>query len=241
MYKTDYINPEFEGTSWDSKRMIGNWVERRKFSRFKRLIKLNDQETAESVWIIRVKYEINRYLGTLRLPAKLSEFILYNYEKYLGLFPKYSKLGRSGLIPVALYITCLQRGFFITKREIIDISEYTKTQFNKILIRTLQYDRNLQQWIVSDKFRKKYILNGFVGILNHFNHSLGIMTYINEIFPIFFKKYKNLSNTNIIICLFLIAKHKYPSMRYIYGVHVSTFLGINNCTFLKIKRWFSNG
>ena len=243
MDKIDYYNPELEGTSWDNKKMMGNWVERREFSQFKRLIRLNDRTTftAENVRIIRVKYEIMRYLGVLRLPAKLSEFIFYNYEKFHRFFPKFSKLGSSNLIPVALYITCLQRDFFITKREIIDISEYTKTQFNKTLIRVLRYDRALQQWIVSDKFRKKYILSGFSGILNHFNHSLGIMTHINEIFPKFFEKYKNLSNTNIIIDLFLIAKHKYPSMRYIYGMHVSAFLGIHPCTFFKLKKGFLNG
>ena len=241
MGRIDYYNPELEGTSLDNKRMMGNVMERRKFSQFSRLVRLNDQETAEIDRIIRVRYEIMRYLGTLRLPVRLNEFILYNYEKYHGLFPKNSNLGSLNLIPVALYITCLQREFFMTKREIINVSEYTKTQFNRALIRVLQYDRALQQWIVSDKFRKKYILSGFRGILNHFNRFLGIMTYINEIFPIFFKKYKNLSNTNIIIGLFLIAKHKYPSMRYIYGIHVSAFLGINNCTFIKTKRWFSNG
>ena len=241
MDKIDYYNPELEGTSLDNKRMMGNVMERRKFSQFSRLIRLNDQETVEIDRIIRVRYEIMRYLGVLRLPAKLNESILHNYEKYHELFPKNSNLGSLNLIPVALYITCLQRGFFMTKREIINVSEYTKTQFNRALIKVLRYDRDLQQWIVSDKFRKRYILSIFRNMLNHFHYSLGIMTYINEILPIFFKKYKNISNTNIIICLFLIAKHKYPSMRYIYGIHVSAFLGVNTCTFYQMKKVFFNG
>jgi len=243
MGKIDYYNPELEGTHPDNMRMMGNIMERRKFSQFRRLIKLNDQITftAESVRIVRVKYEIMRYLGNLRLTTKLSEFILYNYEKFHGLFPKYSKFGSTYLIPVALYITCLQRDIFMTKRKIIDVSECTKTQFNKALIRILQYDRALQQWIVSDKFRKRYILSIFRNMLNHFHYSLGIMTYINEIFPIFFKKYKSLSNINIMIGLFLFAKHKYPSMRYIYGIHVSAFLGVNTCTFYQMKKVFFNG
>jgi len=240
MGRIDYYNPELEGTHPDNMRMIGNIRERRMFPHFSRLIRLNYQFTAESIRIVRVKYEIMRYLSALGLSTKLNKFILYNYEKFHEFFPKYSNLGSSNLIPVALYITCLQRGFFMTKREIINISGYTKTQFNRALIKILQYDRALQQWIVSNKFRKKYILSGFRGILNHFNHSFGIMTYVNEIFPIFFKKYKNLSNTNIIIGLFLIAKHKHPSMRYIYGIHVSAFLGINNCTFVEMKKRFSN-
>jgi len=242
MGKIDYYNPELEGTHPDNMRMMGNIIERRMFSHFSRLIKLNDQITftAESVRIVRVKYEIMRYLSSLGLSTKLNEFILYNYEKFHEFFPKYSKLGSSNLIPVALYITCLQRDIFMTKREIINVSECTKTQFNKTLIRVLQYDRALQQWIVSDRFRKKYILNGFMGILNHFNHSLGIMMYVNEVFPIFFKKYKNLSNTNIIIGLFINVKHDYPSMEYIRGVHVSAFLGVNTCTFYQMKKRFSN-
>ena len=243
MDKIDYYNPELEGTSFDDGRMMGSVMERRRFSHFSRLIRLNDQITftAESVRIIRVKYEIMRYLGALRLPSKLNKSVLYNYEKYHGFFPKWSNFGSSHLIPVALYITCLQRDIFMTKHEIINVSEYTKTQFNKTLIRVLQYDRALQQWIVSDKFRKKYILSVFRNMLNHFNHSLGIMTYVNEVFPIFFKKYKNLSNTNVIIGLFLIVGHKHPSVEYIRGVHVSAFLGISPCTFYQIKKVFLNG
>ena len=243
MDKIDYYNPELEGTSFDDGRMMGNVMERRKFSQFSRLIRLNDQITftVENVRIIRVKYEIMRYLGALRIPAKLSKFIFYNYEKFHGFFPKFSKLGSSKLIPVALYITCLQRGFFMTKHEIINVSEFTKTQFNKTLIRVLQYDHALQQWIVSDKFRKKYILSFFRNMLNHFNHSLGIMTYVNKIFPKFFEKYKNLSNTNILIGLYLIVGLKHPSMEYIRGVHVCTFLGFSPCSFYQRKKVFLHG
>ena len=236
MVERDIYNPELEQTALKNRNMIGSIFERKEFPQLRRQIKLNGQKTYEEKKDFMISYEILRYLGIVDLSMTLKNEIFYNYWKYEACFPKGSRERGISLIPVVIYIVCLKRLIFINKRTLIRISHRTRKDFHKTLKEILQYDNSLQKLIASDEFRTKYILNVFIGIANHFNFPPGSIKYIENGFQAFYNKYKNLSNMNIIVGLYLFISHTYAGLRHVADIHIARFLGVHQAMFTKMKR-----
>lgn len=233
-------NPELEFTAFKNKNMMGNKFEKRMHSQFYRIFKLNNQDY-ENDEIAKVRLEIYRYLGVLRLQGKLEPYVFYNYSKFKDYFPKNSRNRGFKLIPIAIYLTCLTMGIFIIKKRIIANSDLTRTQFHSVLKDVLQYDKKLQEFIASDDFREKYILNVFNGISSHFKFPNGVIERAIDVIPLFIKRHRSMSNMNIIIGLYLFISHTYAGVKHIADKHIAEFLGVHQAMFTRMKKRLSNG
>ena len=236
MVKDKLYRKELEYTAILNHNMMGTVFERREYPKFKRIIKLNEQNTPKIDFKKYIELEIIRYLADLNLSMRLKPFVYYNFSKYRAYFPKHSKQNKYKLLPVVIYITCLTSHIFITKKKIIECSGFTRKSFHTTLKLVLEYDKELQCLIASDEFRIRYILNIFNGISIYFNFPPDAMHKAFNIFPDFFIKYRTMSNTNMIIGLYLIIAHTYKDLIVIRGKRISDFLGVHSCMITRMKK-----
>ncbi|QYW08131.1 transcription initiation factor IIB-like protein [Lokiarchaeota virus WyrdV1] len=211
-----------------NKNMMGFKSELLRFPKYQKLNQINEHRNQNKNRELAFYYETSAVLGKLQLSIKLRALILRNAENF------YSVLGYSTnhrgvkvLIPVSVYLTCLEHFIFVRRKEFYQFC--TKHNFDRCLKAILIKNNTLRLKLLSKDFRIKTIKVQLNGLQTHF--------YLNGLFfqkafenlDKYFNKVKNAMNTSITAIIFDLTAHQLMG-KFILMSEVCHFLGITQST-----------
>lgn len=207
-----------------NRNVIGFKNELLKFPKYQKLSKINSHRTQIENREIDFYREASVVLGRLNLSIKLRDSVLENAERfYLVLGYSTNHRGPKVLIPVSVYITCLERFIFVKRNAFYQFC--TKHNFDRCLRAILVKNNSLRLKFLSKDFRIKTITVQLSGLQNRF--------YLNGLF--FQKAFENLNkyydivkngiNAGITGIIFDLTAHQLIG-KFVMKAEVCRFLGI---------------
>ena len=224
-YPRDYEQRQNEVSK---KRYMGSKSEIQLLPQYKRLRDRDVQLRPDDLRKIVFYYETKRIISVLKLPTRLKHAVLENAEKFYKYFKPWSYCrGGRVLIPVSVYITCLEAFIFINRKELSTYKDCTKIEFNRCLTGILRKDDKLRLKIRSEDFRMETILNQLIGLRNHFGLPKSFLkTSIRYLYQ-YYDKLKNTKETVITARIYqLTHSHLKEEMKPFNVNQACKFLGV---------------
>jgi len=170
------------------------------FKRRTRNLQLTDSQRKE----VKIKNEIKRICSQLKYFEKKVELIHKFYTQIRLKMPKEKRFfGSKRVIPVIIYLFCLSNKILIKRKELLEYSDITSTEFNKICSHIIRYYPTMQKIIIQNRpsIIKQIVYNAIIAL------NLDILYYqiADEIVNKFWKDIGNIINKNVAaICLLLV-------------------------------------
>ena len=208
-----------------NKNIIGFKGELLKFPKYQKLSEINNHRNQNENREIDFYRKTSVVLGRLNLSIKLRTSILKNAENFYSVLGyRTNHRGTKVLIPVSVYIACLERFIFVKRNAFYQFC--TKHNFDRCLRAILVKNNPLRLKFLSKDFRIKTITVQLSGLQNHF--------YLNGLF--FQKAFENLSkyydivkngiNAGITGVIFDLTAHQLIG-KFVMKSEVCRFLGIS--------------
>ena len=204
---------------------IGTEIERTpRYSWLNRLNNHDKKRTEEREKIMQLK----RILAGLNLPDKLYSSVMRRFEHYRSQIKIGTKFRAPRvLLPITLYVHCLDNEIFITREMISKAFNYHKKDFNKGLMLVLKNSPKLFKKLKSDDFRKRMILKMLSGLKCQHNYPNTFLYVAFKYIEDFFGLLKNKKNEVIAAILFYCIKEFYGNeMKECLIAHACYFLGV---------------
>ena len=183
--KQEYDRHGTESHAILNSNQIGNIKERVVNKASRQLIRLNRLNTIlESERLVKVSIflETRRILNVLGLSEKLQNGIVETTFNFYNQLEKRTKFrGPEKLVPIAIYLVCLQQRIMIRIPELVQVSSITMSGFKKGLKLLLTVNRPLYEEFRSTEFRKEHILLILSGLDSLFSLPQDFMAYAKDI------------------------------------------------------------
>ena len=214
-----------------NRNMMGFKSELRQFPKYQKLNELNKEVDSTENRKVGFYYEATRVLTALELPIKLRDSVLKNADGFYSILGKgtYHR-GGSVLVPVATYLTCLER--FIFRRRIDFYPFCSKHLFNRCITSILKENRQLRLKLLSKDFRIKTILVQLNGLKSHFYLNGVFFSIASENLYKYYDKINDCINTAITSVIFDLTTHQLMG-RFLLMAEVCRFLGISQSTLFR--------
>ena len=211
-----------------NRRTMGSKSERLLLPKYEKLKRIDGFSTVKETRAYDSWIKATMVLDGLSLPLNLRSEVLENANSFYKILGKHTPhRGVGVLIPVSIYITCLERFIFVRRRDYYSFcSEHL---FNRCLKAILTKNRLLKEKLLSDDFRIKTILVQLSGLKEHFYLNGVIFERCKENLFNYFDDSKNWTNTAISGAIFDLTIHQLAGS-FMLMSYVARFLGINQST-----------
>lgn len=190
----DYISPDTHAfTSMHPfvgiPTQLGTKTER--FNEFNRLNWLNNLPSHIEELKHKIKTEIRRFIGMLKIPISPYELIKPAMDFYNQL-PKGTKARSIDcFIPIVIFIECLERFIAINRKDFIELLHIDYKKFNYTLRQYYTLNPKIFRKHKSDEFRKRWIFTLLSGIKSQFDLNDGYLYTATQYLHDYFTPLKN--------------------------------------------------
>lgn len=187
---------------------------------------------------MHIEMELKRILANLHLSLDMWYDINLRFKRYYSQL-KYATKNRGYklLLPVAVYLHCLENIIFIPYNKMKEAFNCKKKDFYNCLKEVLKNNPTLFKKSKTVSFRKQMILQMLSGLKNEFAYPDDFLSLCIKYVSKWFETFKNKRNEVIAIIISYIVKEKYYKNEMIHCMNkASQFLGIESSVISKYSK-----